>query len=73
MQILTESETLAIRAVANGDRSQLDAAREAFYRAGRRHGIESCPELQFMSEVLAPVPDFLLRAQYRKAVLGRSN
>ena len=69
MQILSEAERLAIRGVASGDRSQLDAARRAFDRAAPLHGVESCVELQFMSEVLAPVPDLLLRSKYRASLL----
>lgn len=68
MQILSELERLAIRAVADGDRSQLDVARRAFRRAAPRHGVASCVELQFMSEVLTPVPDLLLRSSYRRAL-----
>lgn len=73
MQILTDSEQVAIRAVASGDKSRLDEARRAFHRAAPRHGVASGVELQFMSEVLTPVPDLLLRAKYRKAVLQRSS
>jgi hypothetical protein len=72
MQILTDAERLAIRAVAGGDRSQLDAASRAFDRAVPLHGVASCIELQFMAEVLAPVPDLVLRSQYRKALLQES-
>lgn len=67
--ILTEAERTAIRAVASKDKTQLAAARAAFDRAAPAHGINACPELQFMSEVLSPAPDLLLRAQYRAAVL----
>ncbi|UEC05428.1 hypothetical protein [Burkholderia vietnamiensis] len=67
--ILTDTEQTAIRAVASGDRSSLDAARAAFDRAAPIHGVAACVELQFMAEVLAPVPDLLLRANYRAAVL----
>jgi hypothetical protein len=42
MQILTDAERLAIRAVAGGDRSQLDAASRAFDRAVPLHGVASC-------------------------------
>ncbi|CAJ6634536.1 Uncharacterised protein [Burkholderia pseudomallei] len=69
MEILSESERTAIRAVASGDRGQLDVARAAFNRVAPKHGVSACVELQFMSEVLAPVPDLLLRAKYRAAVL----
>ncbi|KWB52717.1 hypothetical protein WL37_06130 [Burkholderia ubonensis] len=68
-EILTEVERDAIRAVA---RTNLAAAREAFERAVPRHGVDSCVELQFMAEVLAPVPDLMLRSQYRAAVLKQS-
>ncbi|WP_232357645.1 hypothetical protein [Burkholderia pseudomallei] len=67
--ILSGAEEAAIRAVASGDRSSLDAARVAFDRAAPIHGVAACVELQFMAEVLAPVPDLLLRANYRAAVL----
>ncbi len=72
MQILSEDERQAIRAVADGDRSQLECARRAFHRAAPRHGIASCVELQFMSEVLTPVPDLLLRSSYRRALLRQT-
>lgn len=68
-EILTDAERAAIRAVAAKDKTQLDAARAAFQRAAPKHGIDACIELRFMSEVLAPVPDLLLRSQYRAAVL----
>lgn len=68
--ILTEAERLAIRDVASGNKDQLPAARAAFDRAVRVHGVEACVELQFMAEVLAPVPDLLLRRRYREAVLS---
>ncbi|WP_334043580.1 hypothetical protein [Burkholderia ambifaria] len=73
MEILTEAERSAIRAVASGDREQLDVARAAFNRAAPKFGVSACAELQFMSEVLAPVPDLLLRSQYRAALLKQSN
>jgi len=69
--ILTDVERAAICRVAAGDKAFLDDARAAFHRAAPKHSIEACVELQFMSEVLAPVPDLLLRAKYRKAVLNR--
>lgn len=72
MQILSEVERQAIRAVAEGDRSQLDCARRAFHRAAPRYGVASCVELQFMSEVLTPVPDLLIRSNYRRALLRQS-
>ncbi|KUE86362.1 hypothetical protein ASL20_23125 [Cupriavidus necator] len=50
-------------------KTQLEAAQAAFDRAVREHGADSCVELQFMAEVLAPVPDLLLRSRYRAAVL----
>ncbi|RQQ47603.1 hypothetical protein [Burkholderia stagnalis] len=71
-EILTEAEEAAIRAVALGEKAQLDAARAAFDRAAPKYGIDACVELQFMSEVLAPIPDLLLRSKYRAAVLKRS-
>ncbi|WP_020203540.1 hypothetical protein [Cupriavidus sp. WS] len=67
--ILTIAERTAIRGLAAGDKAQLETARVAYDRAAREHGIDSCVELQFMAEVLAPVPDLLLRSQYRAAVL----
>ncbi|HDR9068230.1 TPA: hypothetical protein QDA90_003538 [Burkholderia vietnamiensis] len=67
--ILSEAERAAIRAVAAGDKTQLPDARAAFDRAVPTHGVGACVELQFMAEVLAPVPDLLLRSQYRSAVL----
>ncbi|TES99623.1 hypothetical protein [Burkholderia cepacia] len=67
--IMSETERAAIRAVAAGDKARLPDARAAFDRASRTHGVEACVELQFMAEVLAPVPDLLLRSQYRAAVL----
>jgi len=54
MRILSEVERQAIRAGAEGERSQLDSARRAFHRAVPRHGVASCVELQFMSEVPTP-------------------
>lgn len=72
MQILTDAERVAIRAVASDDQSQLDAASRAFDRAAPLHSVASCIELQFMSEVLAPIPDLILRSQYRKALLNES-
>ncbi|MCA7888557.1 hypothetical protein LGM58_35840 [Burkholderia contaminans] len=71
-EILTEAERDAILAVARGDKTYLPRAREAFDRAAPRYGVESCVELQFMAEVLAPVPDLMLRSQYRAAVLKQS-
>ncbi|KVT75819.1 hypothetical protein WT25_02635 [Burkholderia territorii] len=71
-EILSEAERTAIRAVASGDKARLPAARAAFNRAAPEHGITACVELQFMAEVLAPVPDLLLRSQYRAAVLKQS-
>jgi len=68
--ILTDAERAAISRVAAGDKISLDDARAAFRRAAPKYGVEACVELQFMSEVLAPVPDLLLRAKYRKAVLN---
>ncbi|WP_420213396.1 hypothetical protein ACN8ZM_39955 (plasmid) [Burkholderia aenigmatica] len=70
-EILTRAERASIRAVAAQDKTQLEAARAAFDRAAPKHGIASCVELQFMAEVFAPVPDLLLRSQYRKAVLAK--
>jgi hypothetical protein len=70
--ILTEAERNAIRAVAGGDQTLVAKARAAFDRAAPRHGVESCVELRFMAEVLAPVPDLMLRSQYRAAVLKQS-
>lgn len=70
--ILCEAERAAIRAVASGDKTKLPVARAAFDRAAPKHGAGSCVELQFMAEVLAPVPDLLLRSQYRAAVLKQS-
>ncbi|WP_042974559.1 hypothetical protein [Burkholderia sp. AU4i] len=71
-EILTEAEKAAIRAVAAGDKESVNAARAAFDRAAPKHGVSACVELQFMGEMLAPVPDLLLRSQYRAAVLKRS-
>lgn len=68
--VLTDDERGAIRALAGGDKTQLSAATAAFQRAAPAHGVKSCVELQYMSEVLAPVPDLSLRATYRKAVLA---
>ena len=68
-EILTDAERAAIRAVAAKDKTQLEVARAAFLRATAKHGSGACVELRFMSEVLAPAPDLLLRAQYRAAVL----
>lgn len=70
--ILTDAERVAIRGLASGDKTQLEAAQGAFDRAARQHGVDSCVELQFMAEVLAPVPDLLLRSQYRAAVLKQA-
>ena len=70
--ILTEAERVAIRGLASGDKTQLEAAQGAFNRAARQHGVDSCVELQFMAELLAPVPDLLLRSQYRAAVLKQA-
>jgi hypothetical protein len=67
--ILTNVERAAIRALASGDKTQLRVAREAFDRAAPKHGVSCCVELQFMAEVLAPVPDLTLRSRYRAAVL----
>ncbi|MEX3693873.1 hypothetical protein AB3X91_33700 [Paraburkholderia sp. BR14263] len=67
--ILTDAERTAIRRLAAGDKAMLDDARAAFDRAAQVHGPHACVELQFMSEMLAPVPDLLLRAQYRAVVL----
>ncbi|WP_321882739.1 hypothetical protein [Burkholderia cepacia] len=72
-EILSEAEKSSIRAVAAGDKAQIDAARAAFNRAALEHGIDACVELQFMAEVLAPVPDLLLRSQYRAAVLKQTH
>lgn len=68
-QILSDNERHAIHAVVAGDKSKLDSARAGFHRAAPAHGVSACVELQFMSEVLAPVPDLSLRAAYRIAVL----
>ncbi|WP_080430123.1 hypothetical protein [Burkholderia ubonensis] len=67
---LTVAEKAAIRAVACNcnDSAQLQTAKAAFDRHAPIHGADACVELQFMSEVLAPVPDLLLRARYRAAV-----
>ncbi|WP_084545954.1 hypothetical protein [Cupriavidus malaysiensis] len=67
--ILSDVERTAIRNLAAGDRSQLPLATAAFERAAREFGVDACVELQFMSEVLAPTPDLLLRARYPAAVL----
>lgn len=67
--ILTEAEQAAIRAVAAGDKEQLEVARAAFNRAAPKHCVSVCVALQFMAEVLSPVPDLSLRSQYRAAVL----
>ncbi|MDF0506499.1 hypothetical protein POK33_37735 [Burkholderia cenocepacia] len=72
-EILSEAEKSSIRAVAAGNKAQIDAARAAFNRAAPEHGIDACVELQFMAEVLAPVPDLLLRSQYRAAVLKQTH
>ncbi|HDR9501211.1 hypothetical protein [Burkholderia pyrrocinia] len=66
---LSEAEQVAVRAVASGDKAQQDTACAAFNRAAPKYGIDACFELQFMSKVLAPVPDLLLRSKYRVAVL----
>jgi hypothetical protein len=71
--VLTTEERAAIRALAAGDKSQLPVAKAAFDRALPMHGINACIELQFMSEVLAPVPDLLLRANYRAAVIKQAS
>ncbi|CAG9254821.1 conserved hypothetical protein [Paraburkholderia unamae] len=70
-EILTDAERAAIRAVAAQDKTQLDAARVAHDRAAPKHGVDSCVELQFMSELLAPIPDLMLRSRYRAAVLSK--
>ncbi|ORC51258.1 hypothetical protein B2G74_00335 [Burkholderia sp. A27] len=70
--ILTVAERAAIRAVAAKDKTKFDAARAAFNRAAPKHGTGACVELQFMSEMLSPVPDLLLRSQYRAAVLSQA-
>ncbi|WP_112178195.1 hypothetical protein [Paraburkholderia unamae] len=70
-EILTDAERAAIRAVAAQDKTQLDAARAAYDRAASKHGVDSCVELQFMSELLAPIPDLMLRSRYRAAVLSK--
>ncbi|WP_431798126.1 hypothetical protein SGO26_30395 (plasmid) [Cupriavidus metallidurans] len=70
--ILTEAERVAIRGLASGDKTQIEAAQAAFDRAARQHGVDCCVELQFMAEVLAPLPDLLLRSQYRAAVLKQA-
>ncbi|NIE81830.1 MULTISPECIES: hypothetical protein [Burkholderia] len=69
-EFLTAAEKAAIHAVASRihDDTQLEAAKAAFDRHAPLHGIDACIELQFMSEVLNPVPDLLLRARYRAAV-----
>lgn len=64
---LTDTERLAVYALANGDRAALPAAAAAFERCGA--SCEDSPEMRFMSEVLAPVPDLLLRARYRRDLL----
>ncbi|MGK8198488.1 hypothetical protein [Burkholderia cepacia] len=69
---LSDAERAAIRAVASGDKTQLAEARTAFDRAAPKHSVDACVELQFMAEVLAPVPDLLLRSRYRAAVLKQS-
>lgn len=69
-KILDDSERDAIIAVAGGDKSQLASATQAYNRAALAHGVSSCTELMFMAEVLAPVPDLLLRAHYRRKLLG---
>ncbi|MDY7806148.1 hypothetical protein [Burkholderia stagnalis] len=70
--ILSEVERAAIRVVASGDKTLLLVARAAFDRAAPKHGVGACVEFQFMAEVLALVPDLLLRSQYRAAVLKHS-
>lgn len=69
MQILSEAERQAIRALVDGDRLPLDEARRAFHRAVRRHGVASCVELQFKSELPPSVPDLLLRSGHRRVLL----
>lgn len=71
-EILTETERAAIRALAAGDKEQLGSATAAFHRSALKYGIDACIELKFMAEVLAPVPDLLLRSHYRKSVLKQS-
>lgn len=69
--ILTADERAAIRSVAAGDKVKLPEARAAFIRAAQEHSVDACVELQFMAEVLAPIPDLLLRRRYRQAVLDQ--
>lgn len=71
-EIFTEIERDAICALARGDKTQLEVAIAAFNRAAPGHGIESCAELKFMAEVLAPVPDLMLRSKYRAELLKQS-
>ncbi|MBE2968155.1 hypothetical protein IMT09_08580 [Burkholderia cepacia] len=68
-EILSEAEQVDVRAVASGDKAQLNTACAAVNRAAPKYGIDACVELQFNSNVLAPVPDLLLRSKYRVAVL----
>jgi hypothetical protein len=65
---LTDAEKMSIRAVASGDKTQVGAATLAYERAITIHGSDACLELEFMRELLAPVPDLILRAQYRAAL-----
>lgn len=68
-RILAIGERAAIRRLVAGDITQREAARAAFERAARVHGVDFCVERQCMAEVLAQVPNLHLRSNYRAAVL----
>lgn len=59
-----------VRRLAEGDHSAREAARAVYDKHLESGRLSNSPEMNFLSEVFAPVPDFLLRANYRRQVLA---
>lgn len=67
---MDDGDKATIEAFAKGDESSRTAAVEAFRRCLLEEGVVEGPCMLFMSEVDNPIPDALLRAQYRKMVVS---
>lgn len=67
---MTEADRRAIAAYAAGDAGNRDEAIAAYRRNLGTVGPRGDDFMGFMSEVDTPVPDYLLRRQYRDRVLA---
>jgi hypothetical protein len=71
LDVFSDADKEAIRALAAGEQGARANAVAAFRTSLRIHGTRhGCPYFNFMSEVDNPCPDLLLRGRYREAVLA---